>query len=98
LRTASTRFDWDPEKDAENQLKHRVSFGRAQYAFADPRRVIAKDVSHSQTEDRFYCFGEVDGGILTVRFTYRASVIRIIGAGYWRKGKAAYERENKLHE
>ncbi|MFM7294389.1 MAG: BrnT family toxin [Burkholderiales bacterium] len=95
---ASTRFDWDPEKDAENQLKHHVSFGRAQYAFADPRRVIAKDVSHSQTEDRFYCFGEVDGGILTVRFTYRASVIRIIGAGYWRKGKAAYERENKLHE
>lgn len=95
---ASTCFDWDPEKDAENQLKHRVSFGRAQYAFADPRRVIAKDVSHSQTEDRFYCFGEVDGGILTVRFTYRASVIRIIGAGYWRKGKAAYERENKLHE
>lgn len=95
---ASTRFDWDPEKDAENQLKHRVSFGRAQYAFADPRRVIAKDVSHSQTEDRFYCFGEVDGGILTVRFTYRAPVIRIIGAGYWRKGQAAYERENKLHE
>lgn len=95
---ASTRFDWDPEKDAENQLKHRVSFGRAQYAFADPRRVIAKDVSHSQTEERFYCFGEVDGGVLTVRFTYRASVIRIIGAGYWRKGKAAYERENKLHE
>ncbi len=91
---AGVRFDWDPEKDAENQRKHGVSFGRAQYAFADPKRVIAKDVSHSQTEDRYYCFGEVDGGVLTVRFTYRASVIRIIGAGYWRKGKATYEREN----
>ena len=91
---AGARFDWDPEKDAENQRKHGVSFGRAQYAFADPKRVIAKDVSHSQTEDRFYCFGEVDGGVLTVRFTYRASVIRIIGAGYWRKGKATYDREN----
>ena len=91
---AGVRFDWDPEKDAENQRKHGVSFGRAQYAFADPRRVIAKDASHSQTEDRYYCFGEVDGGVLTVRFTYRASVIRIIGAGYWRKGKATYEREN----
>ena len=91
---AGARFDWDPEKDAENQRKHGVSFGRAQYAFADPKRVIAKDVSHSQTEDRFYCFGEVDGGVLAVRFTYRASVIRIIGAGYWRKGKATYEREN----
>jgi hypothetical protein len=28
------------------------------------------------------------------RFTCRASAIRIIGAGYWRKGKAIYEREN----
>ena len=72
---SGVRFDWDPEKDAENQRKHGVSFGRAQYAFADPKRVIAKDISHSQTEDRYYCFGEVDGGVLTVRFTYRASVI-----------------------
>ena len=93
----NTHFDWDTDKDAENQQKHRISFARAQYAFADPQRVIAKDVTHSQTEERFYCFGEVDGGVLTVRFTYRASVIRIIGAGYWRKGKAIYERENKIH-
>ncbi|RLJ68366.1 hypothetical protein DFR35_0926 [Sulfurisoma sediminicola] len=94
---AKTRFDWDPDKDAENQEKHGVSFSRAQYAFADPQRVIARDETHSQTEERFYCFGEVDGGVLTVRFTYRASVIRIIGAGYWRKGKAIYERENQIH-
>ena len=95
---ASTRFDWDTDKDAENQQKHGVSFSRAQYAFADPKRVIATDTTHSRTEERFYCFGEVDGGVLTVRFTYRASVIRIIGAGYWRKGKAIYEREEyKIH-
>jgi uncharacterized protein len=93
---ANTHFDWDNNKDAENQQKHDVAFGRAQYAFADPRRVIAKDTTHSQIEERFYCFGEVDGGVMTVRFTYRASVIRIIGAGYWRKGKAIYERENKI--
>ena len=43
-----------------------------------------------------FCFGEVEGGILTVRFTYRGGVIRIFGAGYWRKGKAIYERENKF--
>lgn len=75
-----------------------MSFFRAQFAFADPRRVIARDETHSQDEDRYFCFGEVDGGVLTVRFTYRACVIRIIGAGYWRKGKAIYERENKVHE
>ncbi len=93
---AVTRFEWDSEKDAENHRKHGVSFLRAQYAFADPQRVIARDASHSQSEERFYCFGEVDGGIMTVRFTYRASVIRIIGAGYWRKGKALYARENQV--
>lgn len=91
---AKARFDWDPDKDNQNQLKHGVAFSRAQYAFADPRRVIARDETHSHTEERFYCFDAVDGGVLTVRFTYRASVIRIIGAGYWRKGKAIYEREN----
>lgn len=94
---AKTHFDWDPDKDTENQRKHGVSFFRAQYAFSDPQRVIARDEAHSESEERFYCFGEVDGGVLTVRFTYRASVIRIIGAGYWRKGKAIYERENQIH-
>ena len=94
---AKTSFDWDADKDVENQHKHGISFTRAQYAFTDSQRVIAKDITHSQTEERFYCFGVVDGGVLTVRFTYRASIVRIIGAGYWRKGKVIYERENKIH-
>ncbi len=89
-----TRFEWDADKDAENQRKHGVAFSLAQFAFADANRVIAEDLTHSKTEKRYYCFGEVNGGILTVRFTHRDSVIRIIGAGYWRKGKAIYEREN----
>jgi hypothetical protein len=93
-----TTFEWDSVKEAQNDEKHGVSFSMAQYAFADPHRVIAKDESHSQYEERFYCFGKVDSGILTVRFTYRFSVIRIIGAGYWRKGKAIYERENLIYK
>lgn len=89
-------FEWDDRKNQENTDKHGVSFYLAQHAFADPKRVIAEDLSHSVGEKRYYCFGEVDEGILTVRFTYRARVIRIFGAGYWRKGKAIYEKENKI--
>jgi hypothetical protein len=37
--------------------------------------------------------GKVKGGIMTVRFTYRDRKIRIIGAGYWRKGKKTYGKE-----
>ena len=90
-------FEWDVSKDRENQAKHGVSFGIAQHAFSDAQRVIAADLGHSQKEERYYCFGRVGDGILTVRFTYRENRIRIIGAGYWRKGKVFYEKENKLH-
>ena len=60
--------------------------------------MIAKDTAHSSREPRFFCFGRVGEGILTVRFTYRGGVIRIFGAGYWRKGKTIYEKESHLHE
>jgi len=87
-------FEWDLEKELLNIAKHGVSFSEAQYAFADPNRVIAEDLSHGEDEKRYYCFGKVSEGILTVRFTYRRGTIRIFGAGYWRKGKRIYEREN----
>lgn len=89
-----TQFEWDDKKGIENQAKHGVSFELAQYAFLDIKRVIAEDVAHSGKERRYYCFGQVGEGILTVRFTYRANSIRIIGAGYWRKGKKIYETQN----
>jgi len=95
---AKTKFEWDTDKDALNQQKHGVSFAIAQYAFADQHRVIAKDETHIESLERFYCFGKVDGGVLTVRFTYSASTIRIIDAGYWRKGKAIDEHEDKIHK
>jgi uncharacterized DUF497 family protein len=95
---AEARFDWDTKKDLNNQAKHGVSFYEAQHVFADPRRVIAEDLSHSIKEKRYYCFGRVGGGVLTVRFTYRGGIIRIFGAGFWRKGKSIYEQTNQIHE
>jgi uncharacterized DUF497 family protein len=94
----TTRFEWDPEKDLENQAKHGVAFLTAQFVFADPQRVIAEDLSHSGRERRYFCFGRVGGGVLTVRFTYRRGAIRIFGAGYWRKGRRIYDQENQVHE
>jgi len=93
-----TGLEWDPAKDRENQRKHGVAFALAQFVFADPKRVIAEDLSHGGAERRFLCFGRVGAGILTVRFTHRSGAIRIFGAGYWRKGKAIYEQEHQVHE
>lgn len=89
-------FEWDELKNSANLDKHGISFEKAQYAFLDPHRVIAIDRSHSGKEKRYFCFGKVSGEIVTVRFTYRTKVIRIFGAGYWRKGRSIYEKHYSL--
>ncbi|MEK6552604.1 MAG: BrnT family toxin [Bacteroidota bacterium] len=95
---AKILFEWNSRKNKINQEKHNVLFEEAQLAFLDTNRIIAKDIEHSSTENRYYCFGKVNEDIMTVRFTFRNNRIRIIGAGFWRKGKQIYEKENKIHE
>ena len=92
-----TFFEWDEEKNEENQKKHGVSFTLAQHAFLDPHRVIAEDATHGREEERFHCIGHVGDGVMTGRFPYRGNIIRIYGAGYWRKGRKIYEEENKIY-
>ena len=92
-----TIFEWDAAKNITNQKEQDVSFEEAQYAFLDEDRIIAHDEKHSAQEERWFCVGKVGDRILTVRFTYRSSVIRIFGAGCWRKWSKYYEQENKIN-
>lgn len=87
-------FVWDPLKEQLNIHKHGVDLTTAAKAFLDSRRKIYIDSKHSVQEERMFCIGKVEGKILTVRFIYREGKIRIIGAGYWRKGRSYYEKEN----
>ena len=87
-------FEWDENKNKLNIEKHGVSFDDAKIVFDDPNRITLYDKGHSQAEDRYCCIGNVNGGILTVRFIIRDTVIRIIGAGYWRGGKKRYDERD----
>lgn len=87
-------FEWDAAKDGVNRAKHGVGFELAQLAFLDPLRVIAEDLDHGGSEQRYFCFGRIEDAVMTVRFTWRNRTIRIFGAGYWRKGKTIYEKAN----
>ena len=84
-------FEWDDNKNLDNQKRHNISFEKAQHAFLDANRIILQDEKHSRSEERFFCIGEIDTGIVTIRFTMRENNIRIFGAGYWREGKKLYE-------
>jgi uncharacterized protein len=76
-----------------HRKKHGIDFYDAQQAFMGGKRIIAEDLDHSRGEKRYFCFGKVSGSIMTIRFTWRKNIIRIIGAGYWRKGKKIYDEE-----
>jgi uncharacterized DUF497 family protein len=88
--------EWDTEKEQANVRKHGVDFTEATAAFYDPKHLISTDEGHSAEETRLFCIGRTARGILMVRFTYRSETIRIIGAGYWRKGRRLYEKENPI--
>jgi uncharacterized DUF497 family protein len=89
-------FEWDRDKARANFMKHGVTFETARRAFDDPDLILAEDADHSAIEMRYFAFGRVHGGILTVRFTVRLDRVRILGAGFWRKGRLFYEQANHL--
>ena len=89
---SEVRFEWDERKNAQNQLKHGVSFEEAETAFLDDHAMLIDDPDHSSVEERFILLG-VSATLrhLIVCHCYREanSVIRIISA---RKATAT-ERE-----
>lgn len=85
------RFCWNAAKERINILRHGLSFREAVDVFSDHHRIVAKDDKHSQEEERLFCIGRSNGRVVTVRFTYRGKLVRIFGAGFWRKGRKLYE-------
>ena len=91
------RFEWDTKKNKSNIEKHGVSFEQAKHVFYDVNRIVNLDIKHSNSkEQRFFCFGKIELGIITVRFTLIDDSIRIFGAGFWREGRKEYEKENRV--
>lgn len=91
-------FEWDEAKDLANQHKHRVTFLEATECFFDPDGLELSDTEHSCSEPRFYWVGKsTQGRVLTIWYTKRGDIIRIIGAANWRKMRKIYETA-KLRE
>jgi uncharacterized DUF497 family protein len=87
------RFAWDPEKAAENLVKHGVSFEEAATVFRDALSATGSDPDHSTDEERFVTFGMSNSGrVLVVAHTDRDDTIRIISA------RPVAPRERKLYE
>jgi uncharacterized DUF497 family protein len=80
------RFEWDTEKETANVTKHGVDFTEATAAFYDPKAVISADEEHGAMEARLFCIVAPSAGSNRSLYLSRRD-LRIIGAGYWRKGR-----------
>ena len=70
-------FEWDDAKSEANRAKHGIDFIAAVRIFLGPVVVIP---SGYVTEERYLAVGRLEGRFLTVVFTLRSDVVRVISA------------------
>jgi uncharacterized DUF497 family protein len=90
------QFEWNAQKDRQNQLKHRVSFETATLVFSDPHALTVADRIEGD-EERWHTIGMAGGTLLVlVAHTFRGvegdERIRIFSA------RKATPRERQTYE
>ncbi len=89
-----TGFQWDEGNINKNFYKHNVENWECEQIFFNEPLIILDDPKHSLEEKRWAAFGKTDAGkLLTVVFTKRGSLIRVISARTMkRKERNFYEK------
>jgi uncharacterized DUF497 family protein len=86
-------FEWDEDKSTANLAKHRISFDEASEVFYGP--VIVQE-SNRNNEERWIAIGKSHGRIVTVIFTRRNDLIRIISARHPRPDEERAYRDASM--
>ena len=73
------RFEWDERKRRANRAKHGIDFDLARRIF-QAEVVEREDGRRDYGERRMVAYGEVDGVVLCVIYTWRDGVRRVISA------------------
>ena len=74
-------FEWDTGNVDKNLFKHNVTNKECEEVFLNQPLCIESDEKHSLAENRYLCFGKsYEGRLLTIIFTIRKNLIRIVSA------------------
>ncbi len=84
-------FEWDKNKENSNIEKHRVDFNQAKEVFHDTDKIGIPDERKDYNEERILVIGKSMNLILSVIYTMRGVVVRIISA------RSASRKERKLY-
>lgn len=85
-------FEWDDGNSDKNWLRHEVRQAEAEQAVLNTPLVVNVTSKHGSAEPRFVALGLTDAGcLLTVVFTVRGTLVRVISA------RAMSKAERKVH-
>ena len=89
-----TGFQWDAGNADKNRERHGVMQGECEQVFFNRPVLIAPDMKHSGEERWYAALGQTSQGrMLTIVFTMRGRLIRIISArDMSRRERSLYER------
>ena len=87
-------FEWDESKNEKNKQKHSVSFEYSTKAFDDPKGldIYSEGSLEKQGEKRRLLIGLVLDAFISVVYTLRESVIRIIS------DRSSSRKERQLYQ
>jgi hypothetical protein len=88
-------FDWDDANREKNWIRHGVTESESEEVFGNQSLAIVEDKKHSEKEERFCAFGKSnEGRLLSIAFTIRSGLIRIITARPMSKKERRFYEEN----
>ena len=89
-------FQWDQGNAKKNIDKHQLSCEESEQVFFNRPLYVVEDSKHSNAETRFKAFGKNNTGkLITLSFTLRGELIRIISARSMnKKERAEVEKQN----
>lgn len=88
-------FEWDTGNADKNWERHSVTKGESEQIFFNRPVLVAQSPAHSHAESRYAALGHTgEGRLLTVVFTIRGNLIRVISArDMSRRERRHYEQE-----
>jgi uncharacterized DUF497 family protein len=86
-------FEWDEDKSETNLIKHGIDFDEASEVFYGPL-IIRQSVRNN--EERWLAIGKSQDRIISVIFTRRKELIRIISARHPRRNEERAYRNTSM--
>jgi len=83
-------FEWNENKNKNNREKHAIDFNQAIVIFNDEN--LLELPVHKNEEHRIMAIGKIEGVIITLIYTLRKAVYRVISA------RRSHKNERKSYE